>query len=361
MADHLGFYNTSSSRTHVRFQFSTHASAGGNVAPLSAIDAADIRIYKALDGAAFSATQRASSNGITVTSPFDTLTGFHDVDIDLTDNSDASYYVSGFYSVVFAPDTETIDSQTITGVVLAYFEIGPQPVNVTHFGGTAGTFSSGRPEVNTTHAAGTAWGSGAITAGAIADGAIDAATFAAGAITSTVLAADCIGASQLAADCIGASELAAGAVTEIQSGLSTLSEAGVRTAVGLASANLDTQLSALGGDTAGTTTLLSRLTSTRAGYLDNLSGGAVALATGVTVSDKTGFSLAAAGLDQVVIETGTNLRQAISIIGAGMAGVLSGAGTSNITMLGLGVATTRIAATVDGDGNRTGITLSKPA
>jgi len=34
-----------------------------------------------------------------------------------------------------------------------------------------------------------------------------------------------------------------------------------------------------GGDTSGTTTLLSRLTSTRAGYLDNLSGGAVALAS----------------------------------------------------------------------------------
>jgi hypothetical protein len=38
-------------------------------------------------------------------------------------------------------------------------------------------------------------------------------------------------------------------------------------------------------------TLLSRLTALRAGYIDNLSGGAVALASGVTVSDKTGFSL----------------------------------------------------------------------
>lgn len=42
------------------------------------------------------------------------------------------------------------------------------------------------------------------------------------------------------------------------------------------------------------TTLLSRLTSLRAGYLDNLSAGAVALASGVTVSDKTGFSLSSA-------------------------------------------------------------------
>lgn len=70
--------------------------------------------------------------------------------------------------------------------------------NVTHYGGSAGTFASGRPEVNMTHiagatvntataqlgvnivqAAGTAWGSGAITAASIADGAIDRATFAA--------------------------------------------------------------------------------------------------------------------------------------------------------------------------------------
>jgi hypothetical protein len=92
------------------------------------------------------------------------------------------------------------------------------------------------------------------------------------------------------------------------SGVSTLDAAGVRTAVGLASANLDTQLGALPTDSdvqdaasaalvtgnIVTTTDLSiytaplatqvsvddlegRLTAARAGYLDNLSGGAVAL------------------------------------------------------------------------------------
>jgi len=127
---HLGHYNTATSRTHVGFQFSTHAATGGNVAPSSSIDAADIRIYRAADGAAFSATQRSSSSGITVTSPFDSLTGFHDVDIDLTDNTDAGFYASGYrYSVVLAPNDETIDSQTITGVVLAVFEIGPIPAD----------------------------------------------------------------------------------------------------------------------------------------------------------------------------------------------------------------------------------------
>lgn len=50
-----------------------------------------------------------------------------------------------------------------------------------------------------------------------------------------------------------------------------------------------------GTDTSGTTTLLARLTNLRAGFLDNLSGGSVALASGVIVStnnDKSGYSLA---------------------------------------------------------------------
>jgi hypothetical protein len=133
----LGFFNASGTRTHVRFQFSTHAGSGANVAPSSAIDAADIRIYKAADGAAFSATQRSSANGITVTSPFDSLTGFHDVDIDLTDDTDSGFYSAGAaYSVVLAPNDETIDSLVITGVVLAVFEIGRPQTDVRELGGS---------------------------------------------------------------------------------------------------------------------------------------------------------------------------------------------------------------------------------
>lgn len=46
-------------------------------------------------------------------------------------------------------------------------------------------------------------------------------------------------------DVLTSTALAASAVTEIQTGLSTLDAAGIRTAVGLASANLDTQLAAI--------------------------------------------------------------------------------------------------------------------
>lgn len=81
-----------------------------------------------------------------------------------------------------------------------------------------------------------------------------------------------------------------------------LDAAGTRSAVGLASANLDTQLAALAGYVdaevaqvvADLATLLGRLTATRAGYLDNLSAGVVP-----TVSDiRTGA--VAAELDAVV-------------------------------------------------------------
>lgn len=83
-------------------------------------------------------------------------------------------------------------------------------VNVVNFGGSAGTFASGRPEVNTTHAAGTAWGSGAITAASIATDAITAAK----------IAADAIGASELAADAVA--EIADGVWDEAMSGHLTL-------------------------------------------------------------------------------------------------------------------------------------------
>lgn len=80
--------------------------------------------------------------------------------------------------------------------------------------------------------------------GSIATGGIAATSFAAGAINATAIAADAITAAKVAAD----------VTTEIQSGLATaasiaalnnLSQADIRTAVGLASANLDTQLTAI--------------------------------------------------------------------------------------------------------------------
>jgi hypothetical protein len=85
--------------------------------------------------------------------------------------------------------------------------------------------------------------------------------------------------------------------------------------------------------------------------------------TGQIAPDGTtgGVKLAAAGLDAVVIETGLNARQALSIIAAESAGVLAGAVSTSITFAGAGVVTNRITATVDSSGDRTAVALNPPA
>lgn len=147
----------------------------------------DIEIFK--DG---SVTQRSSDAGYTLLDTdgidFDGLTGIHGFSIDTGDNTDSGFYTTGawFHVVV---SSITIDAQTVNFIAAAFrimaaeTAAGVPKADVSHYGGTAGTFSSGRPEVNTTHAAGTAWGSGAITAAAVATGAIDADALAADAGT----------------------------------------------------------------------------------------------------------------------------------------------------------------------------------
>lgn len=203
-------------------------------------------------------------------------------------------------------------------------------------------------------------------------------------------------------------------------GFSTLTQADIRTATGLASANLDTQLTAIDDavdtevaavlaavDTevaaikaktdnlpaspaavgsqmdlvnapnaiavtaiqsglavqASVDDLEGRLTATRAGYLDNLSGGAVALASGVTVTtnnDKTGYALSAAAVDAIldeVVEGTYTMRQFLRLFASALGGELSGAATTTITIRDASDTKTRITATVDADGNRSAVTL----
>lgn len=77
----------------------------------------------------------------------------------------------------------------------------------------------------------------------------------------------------MAADVLTSTALAASAVTEIQTGLSTLDAAGVRTAVGLAAANLDTQLTAIDDyidtEVAAIKAKTDQLTFTVAGQVDS--------------------------------------------------------------------------------------------
>lgn len=120
-----------------------------------------------------------------------------------------------------------------------------------------------------------------------------------------------------------------------------------------------------GGYLAGTAgsilgTYLDAKISTRSTY----AGGAVASVTSpVTVganNDKSGYVLAANGIDTIQVEAGVNARQALSPILAASAGVLIGAGTGTVVVKGGNVAVTRITASTDNAGNRTSVTLSLP-
>lgn len=104
----MTMFKTPGVGTTVRFKFTTNAADGSAVAPLSAFEAADVIIYK--DG---SATQRTSTAGWTMTSPFDLITGLHQIAIDLSDNTDAGFYAVGSdYEVVLSPD-ETVDGVVV--------------------------------------------------------------------------------------------------------------------------------------------------------------------------------------------------------------------------------------------------------
>lgn len=178
----------------ITFPFTTHEADGGAVAPSSAFEAADIRIYR---GA--SATERASSSGITMTSPFDSVTGLHMLSIDTSDNADFGFYdATNDYHVILVPD-ETVDGQTVVKV-LASFSIENRftEVTATAVGSAAITSAS--------------FAGNAITAGVIATGAITAAKFAAGAIDAAAIADNAIDAGAIATGAITAAKFAAGAI-----------------------------------------------------------------------------------------------------------------------------------------------------
>jgi len=112
-------------------------------------------------------------------------------------------------------------------------------------------------------------------------------------------------------------------------GFSTLDAAGVRSAVGLASANLDTQLSTI--DT----------------VVDGIAASVSAL-NDISVSDILGG----------VIEGSVTLAQSAQLWNAAAAGKISGAATTTIAIRDLADTKNRISATVDADGNRSAVTKS---
>lgn len=78
-----------------------------------------------------------------------------------------------------------------------------------------------------------------------------------------------------------------------------------------------------------------------------------------TTFDSTAINAIADGeLDRAdAIETGISLRYAIRIIAAALAGKLSGAATTTVSIRNIGDSKTRVTATVDADGNRSAVTV----
>lgn len=180
----------------------------------------------------------------------------------------------------------------------------------------------------------------------------------------------------MATDTITSGAVAASAVTELQGGLSTLDAAAVRTAVGLGSANLDTQLSGINSkttnlpsdpadasDIAGAFSTVTSTLSTIAGYIDTEVAAIKAKtdnipASPAAVSDiPTANANADALLDRAAgVETGWTIRQTMRIVLSVLAGKGSGLATTTAKYRDMADSKDRITATVDADGNRTAVT-----
>lgn len=257
-------------------------------------------------------------------------------------------------SITVANGCADADIERVTGnAVPATSSNGVLKVDATHFGGTAGTFASGRPEVNTTHAAGTAWGSGAITAASIASNAI----------TSDKIATDAIGAAQIAADAIDASALAADAATEIGTAVwattTRLLTAGTNIVLAkgtgitgfndLSAAQVNAEADTALADVGLTTTITGRIDaaiSTR-------------LASASYTTPPTANQNADALLDRAnAVETGLTPREAWRLVAAACAGKASGLDTTTaVYRNAVADSKDRITATVDENGNRTAVTV----
>ena len=173
---YIGDFNTSAV---IYSRFTTVTTTG---APTQLAGSPVLSVYKTN-----STTQ--TTTGVSLGVDHDSVTGLNLITINTS--ADGTFYAAGCdFQVIIT--TGTVGGTSVVGYVVAEFSIENRNIkaDVRQFGGSNGTFSSGRPEVNTTHAAGTAWGSGAITSGVFAAGAINAAAVADGAIDRATFAAD---------------------------------------------------------------------------------------------------------------------------------------------------------------------------
>jgi hypothetical protein len=119
---------------------------------------------------------------------------------------------------------------------------------------------------------------------------------------------------------------------------------------GLTNINLPNQTMDITGNLAGN---VSGSVGSVAGAVGSVIGnvGGNVVGTVASVVTRTGYELAADGLNLVLVD-GKMLPVALQIIAAGVLGKVSGAGTGTEVFVGLDATTTRATVTVDASGNR---------
>ena len=315
----------------------------------------------------------------------------------------ATHQENGWYSVALnATDTNTLGCLIVhvhvAGALPVWREFLVVPANVydsmvagsdnlqvdtVQFGGSNGTFSGGRPEVNTSHWGGTAVAS----ANVLIDGAITAAKIDTGAITADKIASGALTAAKFAAGAFDAvwsvatRELTAGTNIVLAkgtgiTGFNDLDAAGVRAAVGLSSANLDTQLGTINSNVDAiledTGTTIPSTLSTISGKIDTVDGVADAIKavtdnlpdSGALTSLAQASALATVNgiVDEILARLPANVDgytfpQVVTLIAAALLGKASGLDTTTAVFRSLDDTKDRITATVDSDGNRAAVTL----
>lgn len=116
----------------VYFIFSTQDSTGAAADPSGSLENNDITIWKDNSG-----TQLNDYTGVTVDDDWDTNVGIHHVSIDTSATAHSGFWAAGSqYTVVFMPDTETVDGQTVRSVIARFSIEGNITSGSTGYGGS---------------------------------------------------------------------------------------------------------------------------------------------------------------------------------------------------------------------------------
>lgn len=242
----------------IPFRFRTYDSDGANVT-ISGFAVGDVECYKA-----DSMTQRTSDNGITLSDTdgidLDSRTGLHGFSIDTSDNSDSGFWAAGSWYTIDVGDI-TCDGQTIT-VSFRFRLVAAESVTGTPKS-DVGAVSGDATAADTLELFAEALdqSTGQLDSGSLANNTITANSIASDAITAAKIASDAITAAKIASDAITSAKIADGAITAAKIANNAIDaatfaadvDAEVRGWLGLATNNLDTQLTAITGRLPSTT------------------------------------------------------------------------------------------------------------